>query len=152
VHAWLAEAGLPEGSYRYDNGSGLYDSNRFTPRQLTTILRRAYRDFRTSSDFVAALAVSGADGTLEKRGARGVSPREPDRFGGPGPAERYVRAKTGSLDDVSALAGYAGAVGRAPLAFAVVVNGMPKSAARAARALADEIAAILVLHLEAGAQ
>lgn len=136
ARAWLGQVGLRDGTYRIENGSGLYDSNRFSPAQMTAILRHAYRDFRVASDFMAALALAGADGTIGHR------------MGG-GPAERYVRAKTGTLKDVSCLSGYAGGTRGAPLAFAILVNALPDKpeAARAARALQDEIAQLLVLYL-----
>ena len=140
VRAWLADAGLPEGAYRLANGSGLYDSTRFTPEQLAALLAHAYRDFRYSADFVAALPLAGADGTLGKRMLGGA-------------AERYVRAKTGTLDDVSCLAGYAGSIGRTPLAFAVFVNDLPEkgTSTAKARALEDEVAQALVMYLESEA-
>ncbi|MBI4511225.1 MAG: D-alanyl-D-alanine carboxypeptidase/D-alanyl-D-alanine-endopeptidase [Deltaproteobacteria bacterium] len=137
IKGWLAQAGLGEGTYRFENGSGLYDSNQFTPRQLVALIRHAYRDFRYSSDFVAALALAGADGTIGHRMVGGA-------------AERYVRAKTGTLDGVSCLAGLAGSATRSPLAFAVLVNDLPNQgdAPRSARAFQDEVAAALVLYLE----
>ena len=138
VRAWLVGAGLKPGSFRYDNGSGLYDSNRFTPLQIVTVLRQAWRDFRFSADFISALSVAGADGTLGHRMIGGA-------------AERYVRAKTGTLRGVSALAGYAGSVGKGTLIFAILVNDIPEAweAGRAARSLQDEVAQAMVMYLEA---
>jgi D-alanyl-D-alanine carboxypeptidase/D-alanyl-D-alanine-endopeptidase (penicillin-binding protein 4) len=137
VRSWLAGIGLKDGTFRYDNGSGLYDSNRFTPLQIATVLRQAYRDFRVSPDFVSALSIAGADGTLGNR-MLGTA------------AERYVRAKSGTLRNVSALAGYAGSVGKPPLVFVVLVNDIPEEweAGRAARSLQDELAQAMVLYLE----
>ena len=81
------------------NGSGLYDSNRFSAEQIATVLRAASRDFRISAEFLASLAVAGTDGTIAHR------------MGGT-LAERYVRAKTGTLANVSCLSGFAGSPGR----------------------------------------
>jgi len=141
VRGWLGEVGLEDGAYRYVNGSGLYDSNRFTPVQIARVLRHAHRDFRYSADFTAALALAGADGTIGHRMVGGA-------------AERYVRAKTGTLRNVSCLAGLAGGVGRTPLAFTVFVNDLPDAKGKvrpgkAARGLQDEVAQALVLYLEA---
>ncbi len=43
------------GSYQMTNGSGLYDSNRFSAEQIVTVLRAASRDFRISAEFLASL-------------------------------------------------------------------------------------------------
>ncbi len=139
VSAWLeGAAGLERGSYRYQNGSGLYDSNRFTAAQIVRVLRAGARDPRFGPEYLAAMAIAGADGTLARR-----------MIGGP--AERYVRAKSGSLRGVSCLSGIAGGHG-APLAFAVLANEVPETAAaaHAVRSLEDAVAEALVLYVEAG--
>ncbi len=133
AHAWLeGVAMLKPGGYRLDNGSGLYDASRFSPRQMVAVLRAAWRDFRIGPDYVAALALAGADGTLARRMVGG-------------PAERLVRAKTGTLKDVICMSGFAGGAGRPPVAFAVLVNDVPAGAGKKARALGDEIATAIVL-------
>ena len=133
ARAWLeGSAHLAAGSYRMDNGSGLYDASRFTPRQVIAVLRAAVRDFRIGPDYLAALALGGADGTLAKRLVGG-------------PAERLVRAKTGTLKDVICLAGYAGGAGQPQVAFAVLANDVPAGQNKKARALGDEIATAIVL-------
>jgi D-alanyl-D-alanine carboxypeptidase/D-alanyl-D-alanine-endopeptidase (penicillin-binding protein 4) len=115
------------------NGSGLYDSNRFSPEQIVTILRAASRDFRISAEFLASLAVAGTDGTIAHR------------MGGT-LAERYVRAKTGTLANVSCLSGFAGSPGHTPLVFSIIVNdiGNPNDARHAQ----DRVAEFLVAYLE----
>jgi len=140
VTRWLEDsAGLRRGTYRYENGSGLYDSNRFTPAEVVQVLEAGARDWRTGAEYMAALAIAGADGTLARR-MQGTA------------AERYVRGKSGTLDNVSCLSGFAGSGGARPLAFAVLLNDVPETgpAIRAARSLADEVAALLVLYVEAG--
>jgi D-alanyl-D-alanine carboxypeptidase/D-alanyl-D-alanine-endopeptidase (penicillin-binding protein 4) len=133
---YLASLRIAPGSYTMKNGSGLYDSSRFSPDQLVTVLRRAAADFKIGPDFLASLALAGADGTLEHR------------FDGSG-AERYVRAKTGTLAEVVALSGLASAAtGRGPLAFSFCINGLAQERVRAARAVVDEMAAALVTYLE----
>lgn len=115
VSRYLEGLGIAPGKYTMQNGSGLYDSNRFTPVQVATLLRAVYRDFRISADFVSSLALAGADGTIYYRLTSSI-------------AERYVRAKTGTLNGVSALSGYAGtpmtagAAMKPPLAFSIVLN------------------------------
>jgi D-alanyl-D-alanine carboxypeptidase/D-alanyl-D-alanine-endopeptidase (penicillin-binding protein 4) len=134
VARYLAGIGLPRGSYGMTNGSGLYDSNHFSAEQITTVLRAASRDFRVSAEFLASLAVAGTDGTIAHRMAGTL-------------AERYVRAKTGTLASVSCLSGFAGSPGRVPLIFSILMNDVA-SAAEARRAQ-DRIAEILVAYLEA---
>jgi D-alanyl-D-alanine carboxypeptidase/D-alanyl-D-alanine-endopeptidase (penicillin-binding protein 4) len=134
VSRYLAGAGLAKGSYEMTNGSGLYDSNHFSPQQITAVLRSASRDFRMSAEFLASLAVAGTDGTIAHRMAGTL-------------AERYVRAKTGTLASVSCLSGFAGSPGRVPLVFSILMNDIPNAAE--ARRIQDRVAELLVAYLEA---
>lgn len=134
VAAFLEKLGIARSDYKMTNGSGLYDSNRFSAAQLVTLLRAVHKDFRFAADFVGSLALAGADGTVSHRLEGSL-------------AERFVRAKTGTLSGVSALAGYAGAPGRAPLAFAILMNGLPDTASAIARRAQDRIAEALVAYL-----
>jgi D-alanyl-D-alanine carboxypeptidase/D-alanyl-D-alanine-endopeptidase (penicillin-binding protein 4) len=131
----IEEIGLADGSFRYDNGSGLFDSNRFSPRQLCTLLVRAYRDFRYGPDLLASLAIGGVDGTLATRLVGG-------------PAERRVRAKTGTLATVSALSGVVATDGARPIVFSILINSIPerREAVTAARALQDDVVEALIRY------
>jgi D-alanyl-D-alanine carboxypeptidase/D-alanyl-D-alanine-endopeptidase (penicillin-binding protein 4) len=133
VARYLEAAGLPRGSYVMKNGSGLYDSNRFSAEQIALVLRAATRDFRIASEFLASLAVGGADGTLAHRMAGSA-------------AERYVRAKTGTLATVSCLSGIVGAPGSKPLIFSILINDVASPIA--ARTAQDRITAALVAFLD----
>ena len=53
-----------------------------------------------------------------------------------------VRAKTGTLDKVVALAGYVAINGDHPIAFAILVNDIPPGQRASARTAADEILAM----------
>jgi D-alanyl-D-alanine carboxypeptidase/D-alanyl-D-alanine-endopeptidase (penicillin-binding protein 4) len=132
----LEALGIPRNSYRMNNGSGLYDSNRFTAEQLVTVMRAALRDFRIGSEYLASLSVAGIDGTLGQR------------MGGT-PAHRYVRAKTGTLANVSSLSGVVGAPGEKPLLFSLLVNDVPNPTA--ARVAQDRAAEAMVLYLDPNA-
>ena len=106
----LDDWGLKPKTYVYRNGSGLFDANRFSPKQFTAVLLAAYRDATVRPEFVAQLAVGGVDGTIESRY------RDPE-------AKGLVRAKTGTLNDVSTLSGYVfDRSGTHPLAFSILVN------------------------------
>ncbi|MEO6776180.1 MAG: D-alanyl-D-alanine carboxypeptidase/D-alanyl-D-alanine-endopeptidase [Kofleriaceae bacterium] len=136
VAAALGKLGLPPGSYRADNGSGLFDASAVSPHQLVTLLRAARKDYRIGPDLVASLPTGGVDGTLAKRwrdhAARG-----------------RVRAKTGTLDAVVTIAGFAGVDEAHPIAFAVLVNDVPHGQRGAARAMADDMVDAMIAYLEA---
>jgi D-alanyl-D-alanine carboxypeptidase/D-alanyl-D-alanine-endopeptidase (penicillin-binding protein 4) len=136
VARYLGGIGLKTGTYQMTNGSGLYDSNRFSANQIATILRAASHDFRISAEFLASLAIAGTDGTIAHRMGSTL-------------AERYVRAKTGTLANVSCLSGFAGSPGHLPLVFSILVNDVanPNDARRAQ----DRVAEILVAYLEGDA-
>jgi D-alanyl-D-alanine carboxypeptidase/D-alanyl-D-alanine-endopeptidase (penicillin-binding protein 4) len=133
VARYLDGMGIGKASYTMRNGSGLYESNRFSAEQIATVIRSAMRDFRISGEFLASLAVSGADGTLANRMAGSA-------------AERYVRAKTGTLAKVSCLSGVAGAPGQKPLVFSFLMNDVRSPVE--ARALQDQATELMVGFLD----
>ena len=107
-----------------------------SPAQFTHLLARVHRDFRVAGDYLASLPIAGADGTLRSR------------LQDTG-AERFVRAKTGSLDQISTLSGYAGAVGKPPIAFSILLSGLDKWKAPLAKQAQDQIAAVLAAEAAA---
>ena len=139
ISRYLEGLGILPGRYQMVNGSGLFDSNRFTPGQVVLLLRGAYRDFRYAADFLASLALAGADGTIAHR-LTGT------------PAERFVRAKTGTLNGISCVSGYAGAPQpgnlpvRAPLAFSILVNDPDEGPIAPMKRLQDAILEALVAY------
>ncbi|MDF1563225.1 MAG: D-alanyl-D-alanine carboxypeptidase/D-alanyl-D-alanine-endopeptidase [Deltaproteobacteria bacterium] len=113
VEAFLEkEVGIPRGAYVMKNGSGLNDTNRFSPRQMTAILAHTANHFQVAPEFVASLAVAGRDGTTQYR------LDDTDTAG-------RVRAKTGTLENVSALCGYARTLSGETVAFSILVNDHP---------------------------
>ncbi|MFO0585690.1 MAG: D-alanyl-D-alanine carboxypeptidase/D-alanyl-D-alanine-endopeptidase [Anaeromyxobacter sp.] len=131
VEEFLAEAGVPRGGYVMKNGSGLNDANRFSARQLVTVLRAMYARFPLAAEYVASLPVAGRDGTLRFR------------LDGTEAADR-LRAKTGTLENVTSLSGYVQTAGGRTLAFAVLANdfsGRASGAARGVDAIAGALAA-----------
>jgi D-alanyl-D-alanine carboxypeptidase/D-alanyl-D-alanine-endopeptidase (penicillin-binding protein 4) len=129
VRRELAERDVPLANVRIVDGSGLSRLDRLTARALASLLLSARADARIAKPFVASLAVAGVNGTLE------------DRLEAK-PARGTIRAKTGTTDLSSALAGYAGD----GYVFAVVMNGSPV-APTAARAAQDRFATILARAL-----
>ncbi len=136
MRAGLARLGLPPDSYRSGNGSGLFASTEVSAQQLLILLTAAHRDYRIGPDLVASLSVGGQDGTLARRWVGR-------------PAMGRVRAKTGTLDKVSTLAGYIGVDGGHLLAFAILVNEIPPAQRAEARAMADEMVDALAAYLGA---
>ncbi len=135
VHAWIREQGLP-GDFRMTNGSGLYDTNNFSARQLAELLVQQHKDVRVSSDYLASLPIAGIDGTLHNR------MKDPT-------TARLVRAKTGTLSNAISLSGYAGAPGKPLLAFALLANDLERWKISKVRAMHDQIATILATHAAA---
>jgi len=128
VEEFLAEAGIPRGSFTMRNGSGLNDANRFTARQHVTLLREMWRRFPLMAEFLASLPVAGKDGTIRRR---------------MGDAAGMLRAKTGTLEDVTSLCGFAETATGERLAFAVLVNdtGSRRGVVRAVDAIGGALAA-----------
>ncbi len=102
VHSTIAQFGIRP---TLADGSGLSRSNLTTPRQVVGLLT-AMRD---KPGFRPALAIAGRTGTLETR-MRHSS------------AQDRCRAKTGTLHDVSALAGYCRTPNGHVIAFAFIEN------------------------------
>jgi len=129
----LARLGMPAGDQLLD-GSGLSAQDRVTPALLAALLRAAADpDQPGLHALLPGLPVSGYLGTLDDR----------YRTGPAAVAAGEVRAKTGTLDGVSSLAGLVrGADGRL-LVFAVVADRVPAGGTLPAEAALDEVAAAL---------
>ena len=120
----LAGAKLPTTGLRLGDGSGLEVTNQASCALLAATLR--IPDRQGAPQLSPLLAVAGRSGTLSLRLA-GT------------PLEGKLRAKTGSLDGVSGLAGYLD--GRRALSFAFLTNGPLSDSA--ARLLQDRLVALL---------
>jgi serine-type D-Ala-D-Ala carboxypeptidase/endopeptidase (penicillin-binding protein 4) len=124
VHEILGAWGVPDASYVLADGSGLSRYNYVTSEALVRILERMKTDPIHASVFPMTLAVAGRDGTLSRRLA-GTA------------AEGKVRAKTGTVDNVRAIAGYIETTDGQTLVFSIIANNfnVPNSVVDAA---ADE--------------
>lgn len=113
VETFLAEdVGIPRGSMVLRNGSGLNDTNRASARQILQVLEWAWKQSNIAPELLTSLPIAGVDGTTRNRlvGTLG---------------EGRVRAKTGTLQNVTALSGYATAPNGRNYAFAIIVNDYP---------------------------
>jgi serine-type D-Ala-D-Ala carboxypeptidase/endopeptidase (penicillin-binding protein 4) len=114
---------------RVADGSGLSRSNRTTPRQVVRLLQHMAED-PAGPAFETSLAVAGRSGTLEYRMRRSV-------------ARDRCHAKTGTLNSVSALAGYCQTTAGSRVAFAFLMNGVN---VYAAHTLQDRMASVLARY------
>jgi serine-type D-Ala-D-Ala carboxypeptidase/endopeptidase (penicillin-binding protein 4) len=121
----LRAARVPLTGVRMVDGSGLSLDDRWTPAALAALLRTMRWDPDVGPDLLSALPVAGRTGTLEHRMRNG-------------PAHGFVRAKTGTTDNASALSGFVGD----RYVFSIVENGNPVSVT-AAEASQDRFAEVL---------
>lgn len=128
----LAAHGFDTAATTIHDNSGLSELNRITPRLLSSVFAIAAAqeegpDTAALRPLLSALPVAAADGTLAERY-------------GDLPGRGWVRAKTGTLDGTSGLAGTVTSQNGNVYAFAFLSNGSNVLEAR--RAL-DELASVL---------
>jgi D-alanyl-D-alanine carboxypeptidase/D-alanyl-D-alanine-endopeptidase (penicillin-binding protein 4) len=133
AESWRDAAGLPAGGALLTDGSGLSREDLVTPRAIVALLEYASRQ-SWGELFRSTLPVAGEDGTLA------------DRMKATPAADR-IQAKTGTLEHVNALSGYATSVGGAKLVFSFLSDdhAMP---ARDAEAVLDSIAVAMVEEIQ----
>ena len=117
IGEFLEEIGA---AFRVVDGSGLSRYNLVTTELLVNLLVFVYNDFELMPDYVASLPIAGVDGTLKNR-MKGMH------------AEKVLRAKTGTLSGVSALAGYTVTANGEVLAFSILISHYAGPAAPARR-------------------
>lgn len=100
--------GIDASRFHIVDGSGISHKNLLAPDHLTTLLSWCrYQPF--FKEFLDALPTAGRDGTLKYRMTQ------------PGIAT-HIKAKTGTLSDVSSLSGYIIAKDKTPLIFSIMSN------------------------------
>ena len=112
-------------AHRFVDGSGLSRYNLLNAELLTKLLVYMSHNFELMPEFMTSLPIAGVDGTLKNR-MQGMY------------AEKTLRAKTGTLSGVSALAGYTTTADGEVFAFGVLVSHYVGSAA-SARGIQDKI-------------
>lgn len=134
VRRVLGRLGVPVAGDRLVDGSGLSRRDRMAPAVLAAVLRAAVSGGQPAlQGLVPGLPVGGYDGTL---GAR-------YRAGPPTAAAGAVRAKTGSLNGVTALAGVVTDADGRLLVFAFLADRVPAGGTFGAEAALDAAAAAL---------
>lgn len=133
LHRLMTQAGLPEASYSFADGSGMSSYNRITPRAAVTLLTWIARQ-PWGIAWRETLPIAGVDGTLRSR-FKGTL------------LEGKLFAKTGSLNAARAVSGYFVTKSGRTLVFSALANDMPdgtdaQATAAVDRALVDIAAAL----------
>lgn len=128
----LERRGFQRSEFSLADGSGLSRDNQLTPALITGLLSTMHRSER-GRVFASLLAVAGQSGTLSKR----LTGK---------PYRGKVRAKTGYLNGVGALSGYATTRGGIVVAFAILVNEPEKPGAYSMRGTVDSLCRAIVDH------
>lgn len=108
VQEFLSRQGIAMPDLVLENGSGLSRTERLTAAGLADLLQAAYRS-QYMPEFAASLPLSALDGTLRRRF------RTAEMQG-------RLRMKTGTLEDVTALAGYVNAASGRTYVTVVILN------------------------------
>jgi D-alanyl-D-alanine carboxypeptidase/D-alanyl-D-alanine-endopeptidase (penicillin-binding protein 4) len=108
LRGFLTQAGIPKEEYVFYDGSGLSRQNLVTPHAVVTLLQYAAKQ-PWGALYSETFPVAGLDGSLA------------DRFRNT-PAQGLVLGKTGSLDHVKSLSGYATTKSGDRVAFSVFSN------------------------------
>ncbi len=112
IRSWFRENGISDDGLVLENGSGLSRKERIRPSQLAAMLRAEYRS-NWAPEFLSSLPIVGLDGTMRLRLRDSA-------------AAGRARMKTGTLDNVVALAGYVpDAAGQMHGVVAIINHKMP---------------------------
>jgi D-alanyl-D-alanine carboxypeptidase/D-alanyl-D-alanine-endopeptidase (penicillin-binding protein 4) len=118
VTEYLSEIMSEPPAHRFVDGSGLSRYNLLNAELLTDLLVYMYQTFELMPEYLVSLPIAGVDGTLRNR-MKGMY------------AEKILRAKTGTLSGVSALAGYTVTADDEVFAFGILIShyiALPASA------------------------
>ena len=129
IYQMLDELGVDSTGYRLADGSGVSRYDLITPDLVIELLKEMHRDFRVQAEYQASLPIAGLDGSLKYR-MRDTA------------AANKLRAKTGTLSGVSALAGYTTTADGEQLAFSMVMEHFVGSSS-AIRKIQDRIGAVI---------
>ncbi len=112
------------------DGSGLSRYNLTSPQQLVHLLEKIYQSPTLAPLFIEALPIAGIDGTLKYR----MNTSE---------TRGKVKAKTGTMANITALSGFIYTKNQKVLAFSIMINGIVGSTVPY-RLLTDQICEFLV--------
>ncbi len=108
VRGWLREKQIDDAGFVIDNGSGLSRIERISAQQMARLLQAGLRS-PWAPEFQSSMPIGAVDGTMRRR-LQGS------------PAAGRARLKTGSLRNVTALAGYVPDANGIPCVFVAMIN------------------------------
>ena len=114
VDQMISRVGLSPARYQTADGSGVSLYNYVSPELLVRLLEYAWTREPIRQSLLPTLPIAGVDGTLKDR-MKGTA------------AEGNVRAKTGTVNGVSSLSGYATSPEGHTLVFSIINQGIPTS-------------------------
>jgi D-alanyl-D-alanine carboxypeptidase/D-alanyl-D-alanine-endopeptidase (penicillin-binding protein 4) len=126
---FLAGAGITRDEYQFTDGSGLSRAALVSPTAIGKLLVHMH-ETPQREDWLNLLPIGGEDGTLGSR------------FAGH-PEARAIRAKTGTLDHVKALSGYADTIANGRVAFSLLVNNFEEPGAGVIKTMDDLVLVLL---------
>jgi len=108
VRGWLREKQIDDTGFVIDNGSGLSRIERISAQQMAHLLQAGLRS-PWAPEFQSSIPIGAVDGTMRRRLQDS-------------PAAGRARLKTGSLRNVTALAGYVPDANGVPCVFVAMIN------------------------------
>lgn len=127
-HQLITEVGLTPSHYQIADGSGLSLYNYVSPELLVSLLSYAWKNEAIRPHLYSSLPIAGFDGTLEKRMRKTA-------------ADGNIHAKTGTVDGISSLSGYATSPEGHILVFSIINQGVIKTSM--GRTFQDKVCEVL---------
>lgn len=122
--------GILDSAFTYKSPSGFSRDNKIAPQTLATLLKNIHDQAKIYPEYASALPIGGVDGTLKSR-MKSLA------------TSAQIRAKTGLLNGVAGLGGYATNASGIQYTFVFLFNGRA-SLGDDARQLFDRLATTLV--------
>jgi len=129
-----AKRGVNTGGMNIYDGSGLSKYNTITAKQMAAVLMYMKTKSKYAEDFYNSIPVVGKDGTV-RRICRGTS------------AENNMHAKSGSIKNVRAYAGYVTTKSGREVAFSLLINNYNGSSTNTRKKMEKIMAAIADFNL-----
>ncbi len=127
IRNYLEGIGILKGTYVLEDGSGLSRLNRLSPRQIVTVLKDVYADFKIRPEYLASLSIMGVDGSVK------------NRLKNEKKLHYKIRVKTGTLNGVNSLSGYASGKNGEVFAFSMLMNFKNGCSSQKARDFQDSL-------------